>query len=441
MNKKIIRYSIITLIFICIAVLCILFYLENNSENRENNVEELGGNMLEDYVDNEENNISKRAYFDINTCMTQYLNILNINDGRYYGLDANGDYKRIVEEGEIKKNIYDVLSTSYISKNNITLDNVYDYVSTISESVLYVPLEAKTLQNMDNIQSFIVHGIVQSTQLQIIDEVYAIVNIDKINSVFSIEPIYEEHKSITEITINQLDNNIENGVKFNSVPVSNENISKDYINIYKRLAIGNPEIIYNKLDEKYRDARFKTLEEFKKFIEENKNIIIGIRLKKYQKTTGENSDTYTCIDQNGNYYIFKEITPLKYTIILDNYTIPTEDFIEVYNSSREEEKVVLNIEKFFMGINDKNYKYSYNLLAESFRNNKYQSKEEFIKYVEANFFEKNEIEYNTYKEEKGVYIYKIKVSDATGKSAETKQYNMIVRLKEGTDFEMSFSEN
>ena len=441
MNIKIIRYCIITLFFICIAVLRIVSYLDNNSEKIGNNVEELGGNMLEDYVDNEENNISKRAYFDINTCMAQYLTILNVNDGRYYGFDENGNYTRVVEEEEIKKNIYDVLSTSYIVRNNITVNNVYDYISTINESVLYVPLEARALQNLENIQSFIVHGILQSTQLQVIDEVYAIVNIDKINSVFSIEPICGEYNSITEIEVNQLDNNIEKGLEFNSISVTNENISKDYMNIYKRLALGNPEIIYNKLDEKYRDERFKTLEEFKIFIKEKQNYIIGIRLEKYKKTIGKDSDIYICIDQNENYYIFKETAPFQYTVMLDNYTIPTEDFIENYNSSKDEEKVVLNIKKFFMGIDDKNYGYAYGLLAESFRNNKYPTKNDFINYVKGNLFDKNEIEYLSYTKETGVYIYKIKVSDATGKSTEIKQFNMIIRLKEGTDFEMSFSEN
>ena len=157
----------------------------------------------------------------------------------------------------------------------------------------------------------------------------------------------------------------------------------------------------------------------------------------------EKKDDYTqyiLIDNKGNNYILKETTPFQYVIILDNYTIPTSQFIEEYNKQTDQGKVVLNIKRFFMGIDDKNYGYSYSVLSESFKNNKYPTKNEFINYAKQNFFEKNEIEYITYEKENGVDIYKIKVKDAFGKSSDEKTLNMILRLKNGTDFEMSFGE-
>ena len=439
--KKIILTCIIILIFICITILWMISYLKTNIKDQEGNVEELGGNMLEDYVDNKSKAISKRAYFDINTCMTQYLSVLNTKKSIYYSLDENGNYSLIVEENEIKKNIYDVLSTSYIERNGITIDNIYNHISTIDEPTIYVPIEANLLQNQDNIQSFLVHGLIETTELKVIDEIYAILNIDKINSVFSVEPIYEKYNNIEEIQVNQLDENVKIGVEFKSSLVSNENIAKDYINIYKRLVLGKPEIIYSKLDKDYREKRFENLEEFKKYIETNKKEITSIRVDKYKHTTRNQYDEYICIDQNENYYIFKEISPLQYTVILDNYTIPAEDFIETYNSSSDVEKVILNIKKFFMGIDDKNYGYSYSVLSEAFKNNKYPTKNDFIKYAEQNFFEKNEIEYEKCEKENGIYIYEIKITDATGKIPEEKSFNIILKLRNGTDYEMSFGEN
>ena len=57
-----------------------------------------------------------------------------------------------------------------------------------------------------------------------------------------------------------------------------------------------------------------------------------------------NYTEYTCMDQFENYYIFRENKVMDYSIILDNYTIPTEEFIEKYNSVNEQKKVVLNIQ-------------------------------------------------------------------------------------------------
>ena len=127
--------------------------------------------------------------------------------------------------------------------------------------------------------------------------------------------------------------------------------------------------------------------------------------------------------------------------MLDSYAIPTDDLMETYSSSSEAEKVILNIKKFFMGIDDKNYGYSYSVLSDSFKNNKYASKDDFIKYVQENFFEKNDIEYVSYEKENGLYIYKINITDATGKSSEEKSLNMIIKIGSGANFEMSFGEN
>ena len=161
----------------------------------------------------------------------------------------------------------------------------------------------------------------------------------------------------------------------------------------------------------------------------------------YNKDKNSDYTQYLFKDTKGNYYIFKETSPFKYTVQLDNYTIPTEDFTETYNSSSDVEQVILNIKKFFMGIDDKNYGYSYSVLSESFKKNKYPTKNDFINYAKQNFFEENEIQYVSYEKENGLYIYKIKISDATGTSSEVRKFNMIIKLNSGTDFEMSFGTN
>ena len=92
-----------------------------------------------------------------------------------------------------------------------------------------------------------------------------------------------------------------------------------------------------------------------------------------------------------------------------------------------------------MGIDDKNYGYSYSVLSEGFRNNYFANKEDFISYAKQNFFEKNKIEYLSYEQEKGLNIHKIKLTDETGINQEERVFNMIVKLNDNAEFEMSFS--
>ena len=125
--------------------------------------------------------------------------------------------------------------------------------------------------------------------------------------------------------------------------------------------------------------------------------------------------------------------------MLDNYSIPGEDFQEEYNMLSKDKKVILNIKRFFMGIDNKNYGYSYSVLSENFRNNKFASKEDFINYAKQNFFDENEIKYISFKEENGIFIYEIILTDATGKNSEERTFNMIMKLNSETNFEMSFS--
>lgn len=51
---------------------------------------------------------------------------------------------------------------------------------------------------------------------------------------------------------------------------------------------------------------------------------------------------------------------MNFTVILDTYTIDLPEFTEKYTKASDEEKVLLNIQKGFTAINDKDYRYVYN---------------------------------------------------------------------------------
>ena len=150
---------------------------------------------------------------------------------------------------------------------------------------------------------------------------------------------------------------------------------------------------------------------------------------------------YICKDEKDNYYYFIEKDGvLRYKVILDNYVIPNEDFIEQYYKMDEKQKVIVNVNKFILGINDKSYYYLYNLLSSEFKQKYFKSQESFENYIKNNFFENNEVTYERFEEQNGIYIYNVRISNANNEN-ESIEKTIIMKLNEGTDFEMSFNVN
>ena len=443
MNNKLKNIIILLIIISLIIMSAIVIVLINlNKRTVENGTtEDIGGDdIISGYAKGESNSISRDSYEDINNCISIYFDVLNVENAAYYGRDENGEISRNIDENEIKQKIYNILGENYKSKNNITVDNVYNKVKTIKEKWIYVPLEASLIQDGD-IKSFIVHGLAETLEMRVVDEVFVIINIDVIKNIFSVEPIYGNYNSISKIEISELEKNIKESEdnKFILSSETNESISKDYINLYKELTIGSPDRMYNLLDKEYREKRFGNLDNFKKYIEQNRDKIFGTRLEKYQSTIKDGYTQYVCIDQYDNYYIFKENAVLDYSVILDTYTIDLPEFIEKYENASEKEKVEMNIQKIFYAINSQDYKYVYNKLDDTFKVNNFRTEGEFEEYIKENFFSINKISSGDYEKSGNTHIYNIKYINANNNESEALNKKFVIQLKDGTDFVMSFS--
>ena len=128
---------------------------------------------------------------------------------------------------------------------------------------------------------------------------------------------------------------------------------------------------------------------------------------------------------------------MNYTILLDDYTIDQPEFIEKYESASDDKKAGYDINKFIKAINAQDYNYAYNCLAESFKQNKFPTLENFEEYVKNNFYEKNKIQYSSVKKEGSYYIYTLNITDANNSTISTSK-EFIVNLKDNREFEMSF---
>ena len=166
----------------------------------------------------------------------------------------------------------------------------------------------------------------------------------------------------------------------------------------------------------------------------------SIKVSKYDVNKEDDYTQYVCIDSFENNYIFKATSAMKYTVILDTYTIDIPEFTEKYAKANTQEKVILNLNKFMLSLNNKDYKYAYSILANSFKQANFPSLEEFENYAKQTFFDHNAFEYVSYDSNGDTYYtYAVTISDSTGQSIDTVTKTFIIQLNEGTDFVLSFN--
>ena len=386
---------------------------------------------------------SKSIIYSIDNCIKKYLSNIDNN---------------------LNTALYNILDKEYIQKNNIKIDNVIESVNYFANKK-YTIKEIYYLDARSQIP-YIVSG--QLYDNNNIENKYFIVIFDVRNETFSIkevdEEIYNQYKNgliyYTESSIEKNDyNELSNSI------LSDEDLIKSIFYDYIENVVYFPTYAYKTLNNEYSKKRFKDYEEYKSYL---KNNIDNFRLiemnrakkstdfesqeeyskyfsekyfaglRKYQVNKNAELSQYICIDGNGNYYIFNVYEDFSYDVILDTYTIELQQFIQKYNNSNIQEKVALNIDKFFKAINDMNYRFAYSCLADGFKKNKFQSQGEFEDFIKKNLFNKNNIEYKSFKNEGETYIYNIVVKNAN-KESEKKNIQIIMKLNEATDFVMSFN--
>ena len=281
-----------------------------------------------------------------------------------------------------------------------------------------------------------VYGLVENmADFSVLNNIYAIVNIDDTKLTYSIEPL----ESINNINVTKLEENIEvndkNTYKYQTI--MDEDFSKEYMLSYKRLALGAPEMMYEKLNEEYRNKRFGSLEAFKQYVNENHDKIYSTALSTYLVEEKEGYKQYVLTDQKGNYYIFRETSPMEYTLILDTYTIDLPEFLEKYNNGDEKLKVKMNINRFVEAIKVNNYKYAYGKLDKNFKAQYFPTIAEFEQYVKTVFVYNEEIDYGEFSDIDGVYTYTVELKSGENVIGKT----FAVELLEGTEYKLSFNIN
>lgn len=435
-KRKILISVMLILIIIIIVLLFVLLKSMKNNENNDTipNIETT--NIVNEEIISENNKITNVEIYKIRDCISIYLSAINQSNPVYYTTNENGELVRNVSDETINENIYPYLSQNYINKNNITITNLDNYVEKLNKSAIFDVLDIRRYMNNNSYQ-YVVYGMLTDTDYNFINYAYYNVYIDLANNLFAIEPILTDINDISEI---EQQNVIIEKNDYNDIPTNNltqEDVLKEVLNTYKRLMLANPDLAYEYLDDKYKEKKFENIDNFKNYINNNKETLAQVRLNQYSYTSYDDYNQLICVDQNEHYYIFNETEPLNYKVMLDTYTADLPKFIEEYNKASSSKKVQLNIQKFFDAIADGDYRYAYNKLDETYRSNNFPTQADFENYVKSTFYAKNKLGYTSDEKNGDLYIYKMVITNSEDESQGIEK-QFVVKLLEGTDFVMSF---
>ena len=422
--KYLIIFSFIIIIAIIIAI--IMLKIKNKEEQKvQFTPRDEAGIAFQQSIE-----LERYEFNYVTNAIQAYIDYSNKNNSAYYGSEG-----KVIEENEI---LYELLSENYIKKNNITIQNIEKHIEKYEEKMVFIPVHIKRIKRED-ISIYIAEGIVENLNYGETSVKRYVVYIEPSTMLFAIEPSKEKYEDM-ENKIQEIDKIEQKQYnKIKSTQVNAENIANKYFIDFKRLCLSAPEIAYQYFDEKYKEARFGDVENFKKYIEKNKEDIKKYAFNKYQSNIYQDYTEYICLDQYENYYIFNENKILDYTVKLDTYTIITDKFKTQYDKSDKQNKVMMNVDKWVQMINNRDYTAAFNVLDSNFRNNKFGDVEEFENYMRENYPLHYKAQYSDYTEENGTYTLDILLIDVTGKDNEQKQITAIMQLKDNYEFVMSFN--
>lgn len=444
--KKKLKIAIIFIFIIILFLVALMIYILKSQINIEgdNGVIDKEGNYRD--VSNMDDSLkitklyNNVEYFRVKDCLDTYAS---------FSLDLQ--YSQNLEKEQLENTQTRMLSIipDFVKKDlNINAQNVY---KTIGLPDKYMRVDNITVsrqvaeENTDTtIYAYIVEGVLIDRENFSKENFKSIVLLDGLNGTFYIIPQkYIEKKRIDTTEGKELqlysEEEIEDKTynKYQSKAYTDQNICEDYFNTFRLNLEYDAQGMYDKLDKNYREKRFGSYSEFEKYIKENN--VNNAKLASYLVNREDDYTEYVCKDQNENLYIFKEVAVKDYTITLDTYTLEQEKFNEEYEKATNQKKVMMNIDKFFQMLNAKDYKAAYEKLDMNFKNNYFKTEQDFENYIKQRVFSYNKVEYVSYNGDiSGIFKYDLNLKNKQNETQEV-SFSVVMQLKEGTDFVMSFN--
>ena len=438
---KKIKYIIVFLIILLLTVVIILFTIQNFGNNQKNAIDNVS----------EEENIEFQTisnydmFYTIKSILNSYVEYIKETNCDTYidtvkaGISLEEAKQQSQKQGlEAIKNILD---EQYKNNMEITDDIIiekqknYAKNSNLQETEIY-DLNIENIQwcNLENnINLFLITSKLNNKDFNIL------LKLDIINNTFSIYlsdfiEKYSENDYYRNINISSISLNDYN--KYKNVKATDEYIIKEYFSEYRMKMIENQKEAYNMLNTDYMKKKFGNYDNFIQYVNKNEMNIKLASIQEYQVNTINGKKEYICYDQYGKYYIFTEQDIINYNVILDTYTIDLPDFLNKYNNSNDATKAGLDLQKIIDALNDEDFKYVYNKLDETFKENNFPTVKDIEQYIKNNITINSNVVISNYQNSNDLHMFDVTFSyDEVNTITKT----FIIKLLDGTDFVMSFN--
>ena len=437
-NIIIIIVVLLSIIFICLVIL--------NNIKKEKNTYDPNYTVGLEKRNTKQVDINEE-YFPIKNCIEIYYSKIN----SFIGVNKNNDIENKTREkikDTMANSMLDILNKQYVEEFKITKENIISFFEEKNEDLNFIIDNMYVYDKDDNISIYVVYGKEISENNS--EKSGFIVEVDRKDETFSIIPYeyllkkgWDDISNIDYSMLNFAEIKINDNNEFSQQRIDDEDVAINIFQDYKNKIQYDIDSAYEVIDTEYKAKRFNSsIKEYKEYIKKINNILKNNKLAKIRTTWLENEQQteYICMDIYGNYFIFKgNIT--QYSVLLDTYTIEIDEFKEEYQKADEAKKVALNLEKFQQMINGKDYESAYYILDENFRNDKFGTLENFIYYIEENWFECNKFSYDECEENDGIYIIKVSVVNAIQEDDNSKSIpkTFAMKIKNKTDFVISFN--
>ncbi len=335
MKKRLIIIISITIAIILFLLLLyyVIFFINNNyihnsikdqSYNNMNNISS-DDNIANDDIlttDNEEEYyfesiLNNEDYFILKSCINKYYLIT-----AGYSNNQNQEDKDIYME-----NMYSILNKDYLEKNNIFENDVKSLMFNSNE--YYINIEdILFFRDIDkNMYAYVVRIDLREYTTNHITINNMIIIQDRNTNSFSILP----NEYIKDFDYNNIKENekiffhfpesIERNEfnMFGRYQADQSEFADELIKQLKEFLLYNPQKAYELLDEDFKNNNFKTYDEFKNYIEINRNIILNLTSNNYFMEYVDDYSIYKFKNNKNETFVIelvtKDIMEYKYTFL------------------------------------------------------------------------------------------------------------------------------
>ena len=448
MNNKLLRR---TIIIVCVVVILLIILILNLTKNEDSVSEDNTIEYKEEYASTIGKTFRKiddfSMYYTAKNIIKNYITYFeNVNSDVTVEVGRVEMTEKEIRDYQIQEGIKAIdclFDKEYKESKNIDRNEIISFVaqyknnnSTNSYKIEFD--EIYIAEITDDKKVLLVYSKVNNKDFN------CMIKVDLMNKRYSI--FYEDFMKKEKYTKDRTDevklddSNIEQN-DYNTFIYSssnNQSIAIQYFSDLKEKMKNDRKMLYDILDKEYKEKRFDNYEKFYNYLNNLNERIDRLDISKFKFL----DNRIKIIDNYNNMYTFEIGDFMKYSIVMDDYTIEDNEFNEIYDKLSDANKVSVNIEKFIKMLNLKDYESAYKLLDSNFKKNNYPSIEAFKKYVEKNLYGYSKITtVNNSNKTGNYYITSLDLEDGESENIRKKQITIIMQLLEGTDFVMSFSMN